>query len=50
MGQESVYVRNKDEPYWLKLEKIAFKKNVPVSQEVINAIKFYLKEGEHSEV
>lgn len=45
MGQKSVYVRNRDDPIWRKVEKIAKDKNIPQSQVVMEAIKFYFREG-----
>lgn len=50
MGQESVYVRTRDEPVWRRVEEVAKEKGIPRSQVVIIALKYFFNEVENDDL
>lgn len=50
LGQESIYVRTRDEPVWEKVRKISKEKKVPQGVIVVTALKFFYERADVDEM
>jgi len=50
VGQESVYVRTRDEPIWNHVRKVAKDKNIPHSKVVVVALDYFFKNANVDEL